>query len=97
MTFNNQCKTCNLTGTESNYVDDAILKGEGNKTISRNLFEKFNVKISRESIRNHRANHLGRDEFTKTPSTTVTNPKTDITPGLEIDSDGNGFAQTPPR
>jgi len=96
MTFNNQCKTCNLTGTESNYVDDAILKGEGNKTISRNLFEKFNVKISRESIRNHRANHLGRDEFTKTPSTTVTNPKTDITPGFEIDSDGNGFAQTPP-
>lgn len=92
MTYNNQCKTCNLTGTESNYVDDAILKGEGNKTISRNLFEKFNVKISRESIRNHRANHVGQ------PSKRVSIPlKTNIAEpvqGFELNEDGSGVAQT---
>lgn len=56
----NQCKTCNLKAPQKALVEQWIKDGDGNKSISDALSAE-GFKISKDSIRRHRENHMGED------------------------------------
>lgn len=98
MTYNENCKTCNLDKELLSIINGMYQSGNGYKTISRALFETYDVNVSRESIRNHFNKHYSlADDTTFDGSYSATNVDkvATITPGFEIDENGRGYIQTP--
>lgn len=98
MTYNNQCKTCNLPTQYINIINNMYENGEGFIKISREL-KSSGMPTSVDSLRNHyRKHYTGASEtYSNISSDNTSDHNPEFRPsGIEINQDGKGYVQTPP-
>lgn len=99
MTYNHQCKTCNLPDPLLTLSYDMYESGNGFLSISKELSNNHSIYISSDALRNHFKKHYDfyqvQDSDDEPVVENVSNPSEFRPSGIEINEDGKGFLQTP--
>lgn len=92
-----QCKTCNQKPGIIADIHSMYRAGISFRGISREVFDKFHVRISDDAISSHLNNHYTDSSRASGTILGVVTPPSGFQPGYELDEAGEGTLTTPPQ